>query len=386
MTVLSPQYSNKQVVKAGKALGGTLPDDPSRFREYIELFRIAHGWRMSHAQPMQRVWHELRGKIRKAKATGISAARLKRMASIRRKLTRISTTLLQIEDIGGCRAIMDSMSDLNRVLALYRDGGSRHKIRKDRSYLDQPKPDGYRSHHLAFEFQPTNEEERVFEGRRIEIQIRTRLQHSWATAVEAMGLVRNEDLKAGEGNREWLRLFALVSAEYAESEGCLPAPGMPDKSARIAEIRELDRKLSATNTLVNLNQAFDFSHSYNTSSKYLLIQYNNNNRTVRVKGFNTIVQGGGGLSSTEEVTKDGLTSVLVEVDKVENLKAAYPNYFLDVSLFAQNLAKISAGQPIDGTIKVVKESAKEASQETIGRISYDRAWLSSNAWRRRTLF
>ena len=36
--------------------------------------------------------------------------------------------------------------------------------------------------------------------------------------------------------------------------------------------------------------------------------------------------------------------VLVEVDKVENLKAAYPNYFGDVQLFLRNLRLIARGK------------------------------------------
>jgi hypothetical protein len=37
--------------------------------------------------------------------------------------------------------------------------------------------------------------------------------------------------------------------------------------------------------------------------------------------------------------------VLVEVDKVENLREAYPNYFLDVRLFTQNvLSALNGGK------------------------------------------
>ena len=60
----------------------------------------------------------------------------------------------------------------------------------------------------------------IYNGKRIELQVRTRLQHSWATAVEAVGLFRGEELKNHKGSEEWLRLFKLLSAEFAEAERC----------------------------------------------------------------------------------------------------------------------------------------------------------------------
>ena len=86
--------------------------------------------------------------------------------------------------------------------------------------MDKPGSSGYRSHHLIFSFFPRDEAENSFAGRLIEIQIRSRLQHSWASAVEAVGLYRGENLKAGIGSDEWLRLFELMSLEFAASEGC----------------------------------------------------------------------------------------------------------------------------------------------------------------------
>ena len=70
---------------------------------------------------------------------------------------------------------------------------------------------------MVFKFSGTGQEE-VYNGRRVEIQIRTRLQHSWATAVEALELFRRENLKGGEGSPNWLRLFKLMSAEFAVAE------------------------------------------------------------------------------------------------------------------------------------------------------------------------
>jgi hypothetical protein len=62
---------------------------------------------------------------------------------------------------------------------------------------------------MVYKFRGSGEEA-VYNGRRVEVQVRTQLQHSWATAVEAVGLFRREDLKAGRGDLDWLRLFATT--------------------------------------------------------------------------------------------------------------------------------------------------------------------------------
>jgi hypothetical protein len=46
---------------------------------------------------------------------------------------------------------------------------------------------------------------------RVEIQIRTKLQHSWATAVEVMGTYLNQPLKQSLGDDEYLDIFKKIS-------------------------------------------------------------------------------------------------------------------------------------------------------------------------------
>jgi hypothetical protein len=68
-----------------------------------------------------------------------------------------------------------------------------------------------------------------------------------------------------------------------------------------------------------------------------------------------------------ERRKTSITTVLVEVDKVENLREAYPNYFLDVRLFTQNvLSALNGG-------KMIQALHKQDVQRTA--YGYDPAWL-----------
>lgn len=143
------------------------------------------------------------------------------------------------------------------------------------------------------------------------------------------------------------------SAEIAEAEGCDPASGMPNREQRTRELRDLNQALGAVKTLDNLSHAVHWgtdavrSHSRPT---YYLIRYDNQTRQVTVEPFlqarSAIVgyenaEGPGNLSG-----EDTANVVLVEADKMDNLKRAYPNYFGDVQLFKLQLKTIVRGEPV----------------------------------------
>jgi hypothetical protein len=110
------EYSNKQVLRAGEALGQTLIWTDETADAIREAFSIANNWRDSHAYPMRRMRYELMAHLRIQGVKGITAARLKRMASIRNKLRRLPVNLNQIQDLAGCRAILPSIADVNQLV------------------------------------------------------------------------------------------------------------------------------------------------------------------------------------------------------------------------------------------------------------------------------
>jgi hypothetical protein len=339
-----------QVMRAGEALKGDLVWTEATAPTVLEVFKIANNWRDAHAYPMRRLRYELFGQMRRNGLDGITVARLKRMPSIRRKLQNHRGHLNQIQDLAGCRAILPSINDVNTLISAMR-ANTAHDLYDEDDYINVPKLDGYRSHHAMFRFRSSRPDEEVYDGRRVEIQIRTRLQHSWATAVEAVGLFRREDLKAGQGSPEWLRLFRLMSAEFALAEGCAE-PANASARARPSEIIDLDEQLNAANTLENLSHAVRYTEKYyrdpQSRPEYYLIKYDRTNKVVRVEPYNGIISGVRSYDAAElPDNKSGtsrLNTVLVEADGVENLKAAYPNYFGDVQLFRAQLKNITRGK------------------------------------------
>jgi hypothetical protein len=342
-------YSMKDVLRAGDALAGRLIWTDETAPRIREVFSIASNWRDSHAYPMRSIRNLVHGRIRRLKLSGgNTVARLKHMPSIRRKLRDQPWKLNQIQDLAGCRAILPNIEAVNALIDSLRRT-NRHAVYRETPYITEPKSDGYRCHHVVFKFEGEGEEE-VFNGRRVEIQVRTRLQHSWATAVETVGLFRQENMKAGLGDQNWLRLFKLMSAEFAAEEGCPEPADASGGDARIREIVELEKTLNAANTLDTLSLAVQYVDTYardpESTADYFLIRYDSENRVVSVQ-----TQYGAKISvqSYDDAELDAFKAgpqkraVLVEADNIEDLYSAYPNYFGDVQIFKFRLKQITQG-------------------------------------------
>lgn len=349
-------YSMKAVRRAGEQLGEDIVVDRNttedEYRRAIETFAIANSWRDSHLLPMRSIRFSVSHHMRKLRERGLRgdmASRPKRMASIRRKLRETTTNLDTMNDIGGCRAIMEDIRGVRELLAAIRAKFPHDIHPREYNYIDQPKPDGYRSHHLVLQYRPKDNGTEPYAGRRIELQIRTRLQHAWATAVEAVGLFRGQDLKHGKGDADWLRLFELMAAEFCHVEECPVLPNVPARSDRLRELKDLNLRIGAISILENIRNvtryATDFVHLGERSRHYLLTY--SKDHSVRVEPFWTITPGAESLHKIEqqiELGADDDKVVLVEVDRVEKLVSMYPNYFGDVSLFISNCKALCLGR------------------------------------------
>jgi hypothetical protein len=84
-----------------------------------------------------------------------------------------------------------------------------------------------------------------------------------------------------------------------------------------------------------------------STPEYYQIIYDRKNRVVKVEPYFNAFAGTKAYDEAEvaaERSQSGITSVLVAADGFEALKAAYPNYFGDVQMFAQQLKSITQGQ------------------------------------------
>lgn len=341
------EYSMDAVRAAGGRLAGKVYFDAANYRDALETFSVANSWRDSHIRPMRSVRASVRSHMQLAGITGDMASRPKRMSSIRRKLADTTIKLDQMQDLGGCRAILNDIDGVNRLVDRMRER-SPHRIRREWDYIQNPKDDGYRSHHISLEFQANCSQDESYVGRRIELQIRTRLQHSWATAIEAVSLYRNQDLKHHHGDADWLRLFVLAAAEFAHIEHCPLPEGAPDRPERIRELKDLNARLGAVSTLENIKAATHFAENFTYDrGHYYLLRYRPDH-TVKIDTYDATFAATAALAAAEQTIESGEstdTVVLVEVDKIDRLVDTYPNYFGDVSLFIRNLQLACTGMP-----------------------------------------
>jgi hypothetical protein len=350
-------YSKKEVRRAGDIIAGSLPWSDETRDEILHAFQIANNWRNAHAYPMRSIRASIVWCMSRHSIKGLTAARLKRMQAIRRKLKRVRLNLEQYQDLGGCRAILSSVDDVRRVREFVRQH-SRHEVRNENDYISEPKDDGYRGIHTILLYRGRGED-RVFDDRRIEVQLRTEMQHSWATGIEAVGLFRGEDLKAGQGDARWLRLFHLMSAEIAEAEGCPLPPDAPSQQKRRTEIRDLSLGLDALNDLDKLGHAVDwaaFAVQPIDKPKYYLLKYDRGAGLVSVSPHNNPIEATDSYGQAEldvrGLDRDDAAIVLIEADKIENLKHAFPNYFGDVRHLRNRLQMIVEGET--GKVYTVK--------------------------------
>ena len=173
------------------------------WQPWKHYYGIVNNWRMSHAYPLKSFRTTLKSRAEKVDPSVIIAQRMKRFATLMNKLERESTMKLsQMQDLGGCRAIVPKIRHLNQIHEQYRSQDT-----KCYDYISNPKKDGYRGIHLIGRYNPRGDFGKPWKNQRIEIQLRTHLQHAFATTVETVTAFTREQLKFGGGPQDWRRFF-----------------------------------------------------------------------------------------------------------------------------------------------------------------------------------
>lgn len=214
MQWIKPKYSKEKVKKAGQSL--ILAKVESE--DFVNAIPVFHNWRSSHAFPMHIMLDLLRKTAVRIDKNAIAVQRLKRVASIYHKLVREkSMSLSRMEDIAGCRVVVSNVKNVERVRNTLKNSRTKNILHRERDYIAEPKESGYRGIHLVYRYNGSKKE---FKGMSVELQIRSKVQHSWATAVEVVGTFTKQALKASSGDNNWLNLFKYASVEFSILEGC----------------------------------------------------------------------------------------------------------------------------------------------------------------------
>jgi putative GTP pyrophosphokinase len=140
-----------------KAAGKALRDSGQHtVDELWEAQRMVVEWRGVHAYPLNTAQVSLRRRIsdetgRRPEVT----QRLKELPSIVAKLRRGAprTQLTTLQDIAGCRGILSSVDEVNRLVRRFiRSGSSKSNVVGIDDYVECPAASGYRGVHLITEY------------------------------------------------------------------------------------------------------------------------------------------------------------------------------------------------------------------------------------------
>ena len=221
----------------------------------------------------------------------------------------------------------------------------KHRLVNEKDYIDSPKPSGYRSLHLVYRYRSSRTA--TYNGHLIEVQLRTRLQHAWATAVETAAAFLEQPLKSSKGEGEWLKFFTLVGSAFALEENCRPVPNTPqDREPLWAEIKRCSRKIDAVTRLQEYPMLIDsiVDSAPAVGHPFFLLERRPDEGVFYIRSYRRGDQDRiftEYLEAEKRVNKiEGADAVLVSADTLKAVKRAYPSYRADARYFVRQLRPI----------------------------------------------
>lgn len=317
-----PGCSKTRVNRAGNNVRSGIPIDDD--------IHIIDQWRAAHRAILNTFQAILR--IRTSGTNIVVAQRHKRKRTIYDKLRRIpGMDLSRMDDIAGCRLIFHNIDDLYRFRIDFHKARFKHKRRNDINkydYIKRPKSSGYRGVHDVYEYNVNSKAGRDLAGLYVEIQYRTLVQHTWATAVEVIGFITESQPKFQKGDKRYEQAMALASEILARAYEHLkgPFPDIEDRDV-VRQFLNLDKELSLLATLRGLNAA-----NQAVLAKRNAILIFSNEEDLDIRTYRDAPEALRALFDLEKQHPEK-DIVLVRADTSEDVRLAFKNYFSDAREF-----------------------------------------------------
>ena len=332
--------------------------------EFESAMDVLSYWRLIHEAPLSNAQKIVESEALKIDKSAFTAKRLKRYVSIVNKLKRFSDMKLKnMQDIGGCRVVVSNtkkLTQLTRSLKRRPEFKNGAGIVRHKDYISSPKEDGYRSYHLIGRFKDINNEEK-----NIEVQLRTRLQHDWATALEIVDIFTKQKLKSNQGDKKWSSFFKYVSEQFAIMESTHLFSINNPKTWNTYLENVLSRSESHESCIaaqklikeIGVVKKFEaFTHSLNFAdgqlekiskerNGFILINVDLSKSQIQLDFFeekNVEKAERSYIECEKKIAgRNDHVTALVSTTAVDGIKEAYPNYFADSSEFLRHLILIS---------------------------------------------
>lgn len=362
---LTQKYTVNQIKNAGKRLIQDINDS--------EALEILSYWRADHAWPLEQAYKDIEKYARRVDGKAIVAKRLKRAPSIISKLKLLQNRLQlsTMNDIGGCRIIVKNEKTVYKLVREIRKHTT-FVLRVD--YIKDPRDSGYRSVHLVGKY---NNKDGI--SRDIELQIRTKIQHSWATAVEIVDIFTNQSIKSNIGEGNWPIFFKQAGLQFTlfDNNPYLNSITIANKMDKnfaahylgefgskyssdtifrqsAKEVSRLSEQLNILNKFQVFTQSLHFTSQQieqNSNEGYYLIVIEYDGQAKYTIGLKFFKKDDIDIATSEYSKEEKQTflnkkflTALISTSKVGNIAEAYPNYFADSSSFAYHLGLVIAAE------------------------------------------
>lgn len=321
-----PGGSKTRVNKAGENVRNK--------KQTNEDLNIIEEWRAAHQPVLNTFQAILRNRTR---ATNIVVAqRHKRKSTIIGKLDRLpKMQLSRMDDVAGCRLIFPNLKQLYQFRKEFHAARFHHHLRNeiDRyDYIKTPKNTGYRGIHDVYEYDVTSETGRPLKGLLVEVQYRTLIQHSWATAVEVIGFITESQPKFEQGDTRYLHAMALGSEILARSKEKSTGP-FPERDSGelVKEFLKIDYELNILNRLGGLNVVKKVV-SVNRNAILIL----SGDGALKIRTYRNATDA---LQDLFKLEKEMPTNdiVLVKAETSDEIRLAFKNYFSDAIDFVKSI-------------------------------------------------
>lgn len=299
-------------------------------------------YRLSHKELAKEVFDILVEQAKLINEEAICAFRIKRLDSIIRKVKRLegSIELKSMGDIAGCRCILDSDDEAYRLMRALK---SHPKLTIEdegvNNYIKHPKESGYKSIHMYVKMDG-------YGKRKVEIQLRSKVHHNWATFVEVLDTIYDINVKEKIDHKNksiyiaFCQFHKILSKkdEHLNLEEIKTLLNIIDKYDVLREVS----RLMIMNIATVRKQWAEMLSQYPYTPKHFYIS-TSADKTPTIYGFETYIQ-----SEDFYYTQFGQNStanqVLVTMNSpsFEAISTAYSNYILVCHEFTHRLHHIMA--------------------------------------------
>lgn len=317
-------------------------------------------WRAAHRSVLNTFQAILRNRTKGKEV--VVAQRHKRKNTIFDKLQRYPQMQLgRMDDVAGCRIIFKTSKELYKFRQKLHAARFNHMLKNDidkYDYKKRPKETGYRGVHDIYSYDANSVEGQAYKGLLIELQYRTIYQHAWATTVEVVGFITENQPKFQRGDKRYeriLRLSSEIIARAHEKEKS-SLPDITDEEA-VKEFVELDKDLNFMGMLRGLNAA---DKEIAEQKNFILIMGGDSPEALEIRSYRDAPEALRALFDLEREAK-GKDIVLVRADSTDDVRIAFKNYFSDarefITLVESGCKRLVGGKVLRGGQRSDKKRA-----------------------------